>query len=132
MKEFFDTVKIAAALRMARAAVGWSQVELAQRLGIAKTTLARAETMDGRLRAEQLTQLMRLYRSMGVDVDFFCLDDLQVKVRKKGLKYSLDRLQDKDLRRSDRKKDVVTTSKKRVSKSSKPNRRQADVFKDAM
>ena len=57
MQENLDKIKLVVALRSARAAVGWSQEELAHELGIAKTTIARMETFEGGLRAEQLSQI---------------------------------------------------------------------------
>ena len=110
MQDYFDVIKIATALRMARAAVGWSQVEVAEKLNIAKTTLARAETVDGGLRAEQLTQILRLYRTIGVEVDFLDGEGVTVRIDKKGLEFSLNRLQDDSLRRVDRKRTGVFLS----------------------
>ena len=107
MQDYFDVLKIATGLRMARAAVGWSQVEVAEKLNIAKTTLARAETVDGGLRAEQLTQILRLYRSIGVEVDFLDGEGVTVKIGNKGLEFSLNRLQDDTFRRIDRKRTGV-------------------------
>lgn len=104
MQELFDVLRIATGLRMARAAVGWSQVELAEKLGIAKTTLARAETVEGGLRAEQLSHILRLYRSLGVEVDFFSGEEVTLKMDRNGLNLALQRLQDDSLRRADRKK----------------------------
>lgn len=99
-----DAFKIAIALRMARAAVGWSQVELADRIGIAKTTLARFETLEGGLRADQLTQLLRLYKSVGLELDFLEPDRVSVQISEAGLKLALERFLDSELRRKDRRK----------------------------
>ena len=57
MKDNLDTIKLVVALRCARAAVGMSQEEMADLLGIPKTTLARVETMEGSLRADQLSKI---------------------------------------------------------------------------
>lgn len=99
-----DAFKIAIALRMARAAVGWSQVELADRIGIAKTTLARFETLEGGLRADQLTQLLRLYKSVGVELDFLGPERVSVHISEVGLQLALERFLDTGLRRKDRRK----------------------------
>ncbi len=104
MQENLDKIKLVVALRMARAAVGWSQEELATQLGIAKTTIARMETQDGGLSAEQLTQVLKLYKTQGVELDFMYEDDVKCKVNPQALALAQSRLSDDTLRRNDRKK----------------------------
>ena len=121
MQEIFDSFKIATGLKMARAAVGWSQVEMAEKLGMAKTTLARAETAEGGLRADQLAPILRFFKALGVELDLFSEEHVQVKIDQKGLELALTRLQDDAHRRSDRKKSSVIytfqTSKASVTQS---------------
>jgi len=104
MQEKFDSIKLAVALRMARAAAGWSQEELATQLGIAKTTIARMETLEGGLSAEQLTKIARHYRNAGIDLSFMFDDEVTVTVSKEALERALQRLSDENYRRIDRKK----------------------------
>ncbi|HQR87377.1 MAG TPA: helix-turn-helix transcriptional regulator [Limnohabitans sp.] len=111
MQDKLDEIKLVVGLRMARAAVGWSQVELAERLGIAKTTLARLETLDGGLRADQLAQMIRLYKGMGVDMELFQDDHVSIKVDRETLLQAKARLEDDQLRRTDRKKTGTLFSK---------------------
>jgi len=111
MQDKLDEIKLVVALRMASAAVGWSQVELAEQLGIAKTTLARLETLDGGLRADQLAQMIRLYKSMGVEMDIFYEDQVTLKVDREALLQAKARLEDDNLRRTDRKKTGTLFSK---------------------
>lgn len=111
MQEKLDEIKLVVGLRMARAAVGWSQVELAERLGIAKTTLARLETLDGGLRADQLAQMIRLYKGMGVDMGLFQDDQVSIKVDRETLLQAKARLENDNLRRADRKKTGTLFSK---------------------
>lgn len=111
MQDKLDEIKLVVGLRMARAAVGWSQVELAERLGIAKTTLARLETLDGGLRADQLAQMIRLYKGMGVDMELFQDDQVSIKVDRETLLQAKARLEDDQLRRADRKKTGTLFSK---------------------
>lgn len=99
-----DQIKLAIALRTARAAVGWSQEELATKLGMAKTTIARMETLEGGLRADQLSAIARLYKSVGVEMEFMLSDEVVVRVDASGLVQAQTRLMDQDLRRADRKK----------------------------
>ena len=102
-----DSIRLVVALRAARAAVGWSQEELALHLGMAKTTIARAELMEGGLRADQLAQIVRLYKSKGVEMDFLLGEDVTIKVDAQGLQRAQERLMDDALRRADRKKTGV-------------------------
>lgn len=106
MQELFERVKIAIALRMARAAIGWSQDELADRLNFAKTTIARAETIDGGLRIEQLAIVAQFYKSCGVDIDFLMGSEVTVKVSSQGVTKVKDRFMDMGSRRTDRRRAV--------------------------
>ena len=91
MQEVYERVKIAIALRMARAAIGWSQDELAERLNFAKTTIARAETMDGGLRIEQLAIVAQFYKSYGVEIDFLMGAEVTVKMTSQGVTKAMAR-----------------------------------------
>ncbi len=87
---------------MARAAVGWSQEELAAQLGIAKTTIARMETLEGNISAAQLSQLVNLYASHGIELQFMVGDEVRVRADNNALTQAQARLLDVTLRRSDR------------------------------
>lgn len=52
-------------MRMGRAALGMSQQEFADALGVAKSTVARNETLEMAMRADTLTAMMRLFRERG-------------------------------------------------------------------
>jgi len=104
MQVLFEQIKPVMALRMARACLGWSQEELASQVGIAKTTLARFETLEGGLTVEQLTRLLRLYHQMGVAIEFITTDDVTIKANPVALRHASERLQDVTLRRADRRK----------------------------
>ena len=65
----YQSVKLAVALRTARSVVGWSQDELSVLSGIPKITIARFETLEGTLKAEQLMKLLDLYGSMGAKLE---------------------------------------------------------------
>ena len=106
MQELYERVKIAIALRMARAAIGWSQDELAEELNFAKTTIARAETMDGGLRIEQLAIVAQFYKSRGVEIDFLLEAEVTVKMTSQGVTKAMERLLDMSSRRVDRRRAV--------------------------
>ena len=106
MQEVYEKVKIAIALRMARAAIGWSQDELAEKLNFAKTTIARAETIDGGLRTEQMAIVAQFYKSHGVEIAFLLEAEVTVKMTSQGVTMAMERLLDMSSRRVDRRKAV--------------------------
>jgi transcriptional regulator with XRE-family HTH domain len=103
MQENLETIKLIVVLRSARAAVGMSQEEMANLIGVPKTTLARVETMEGHLRADQLTKIMKLFKDLGINLDFMYADEVELRVTTKGLETAAARLLDETRRRSDRK-----------------------------
>jgi transcriptional regulator with XRE-family HTH domain len=108
MQVDFEHVKMAVALRTARAAVGWSQDELARVTGIPKTTIARFETMEGGLKAAQLATLINTYNSKGIDVEFLRGNKVTIKIDEDALRSSGQRMTDGNGRRSDRRKKLPT------------------------
>lgn len=78
--------RFALAMRMGRAALGMSQQEFADALGVAKSTVARNETLEMAMRADTLTAMMRLFRERGIDVDLLgATDSLTITVTAQGL-----------------------------------------------
>ena len=104
MQDLLTKSQIALGLRMGRAALGWSQDEFAIKLGWAKTTLGRAETIDGGLRTEQFVQAIALLSSYGVTVHFKQDGTVSVSVSPSGVQEAVRRLTDEQFRRSDRRK----------------------------
>lgn len=98
-----ENLKIIVALRSARTALGWSQQELAQKLAVAKSTIARIETLETLPRAGFLMQAMLLFREAGVHVDLLNGDRVVIAIEKEGLLEAKERLENELLRRSDRK-----------------------------
>lgn len=98
-----ENVKIAVAVRTARAAVGWSQQELADKMAVAKSTIARIETVETIPKADFLTRAMRLFHEAGVLIDLFYAETLSVAVNPEALDEAIHRLEDEAMRRSDRK-----------------------------
>jgi len=96
-------VKIAVALRAARAAIGWNQQEFADVMGVAKSTIARIETLEVSPRADVLLQAMEVFRRAGVEVDFFNAEKLTLVVNLEAINNAELRLMNEALRRSDRK-----------------------------
>lgn len=98
-----ENVKIAVALRSARTAIGWSQQEFANRMNVAKSTVARIETVETSPRAEFLTKAMALFHEAGVRIDFMDGNSLSLNITTAALHEAAGRLDDEAMRRSDRK-----------------------------
>lgn len=100
----YQSVKLAVALRTARSVVGWSQDELSKLSGIPKITIARFETLEGDLKAEQLMKLLDLYGSMGAKLELSEGDGFSLTVEGRMINLAGERLGDNSKRRADRKK----------------------------
>ena len=100
----YQSVKLAVALRTARSVVGWSQDELSKLSGIPKITIARFETLEGNLKAEQLMKLLDLYGSMGAKLELSGGDGFTLTVEGKMINLAGERLGNNSNRRADRKK----------------------------
>lgn len=103
MENISDSIKIAVAIRSARVAIGWSQQEFADLLGVAKSTIARIETVEMTAKAEFLTKALRLFREYGVELDLLELDRISIDIGKLSLLEAKRRLEDEGKRRSDKK-----------------------------
>ena len=104
MNERYQSVKLAVALRTARSVVGWSQGELASYSKVPKVTIARFETLEGHLRADQLQTLLDIYASMGVRIVLTEEPGFRIEVEKQMLELAGERLADDANARSDRKR----------------------------
>lgn len=98
-----ERIRIVVAVRMARAALGISQMELADLLGVSKITLARVETLESPLKADVYMRAIKVFREHGVVVDTLSSDSLIINVKQQCLDESLARLKDVSRRRPDRK-----------------------------
>lgn len=106
-KELLERGKIVVALRTARAAAGWNQGEFADLMGVAKTTVARIETLEMSARAEYLSKAIRLFREVGVEVDLSELDAIPIRVSMLAVAKAVDDLQDVSKRRKDRRTGIA-------------------------
>jgi DNA-binding XRE family transcriptional regulator len=102
--EIDESIKAAIAIKTARAAAGLNQVDFAQMLGIAKTTLARIETLETQVKLDIYFKAVRVLSDHGVEIDSISSDDIVVKVSKKAQQAIVNNLADEAKRRSDRKK----------------------------
>jgi transcriptional regulator with XRE-family HTH domain len=99
--------KVVVALRTARAAAGWNQEEFAQLMGVAKTTVARIETLEMSAKAEYLSRALRLFREVGIEVDLSEIDNVPIKVSMLAVAKAVDDLQDVNKRRKDRRTGIA-------------------------
>lgn len=89
--------RFALAMRMGRAALSMSQQEFADALGVAKSTVARNETLEMAMRADTLTAMMRVFRDRGIDVDLLgATDSLTITVTATGLAALEERRKEKE------------------------------------
>lgn len=98
-----ENVKIAVALRSARIALGWNQQEFADKMAVAKSTIARIETLEMTPKADFLTLALRTFRDAGVVIDLLYSDKIVFTVESTALQEAQSRLDSEQMRRSDRK-----------------------------
>ena len=99
-----DSIKIAVALRSARSALGISQQELADLLDVSKITVARVETLEAPLKASIYLRAIKLLAERGVEIDALSSETLVINIQPNAIESALARLQNSEMRRSDRKK----------------------------
>lgn len=98
-----DNGRIAVAIRTARTALGWSQQEFADRMGVAKSTIARIETLEMAARGDFVIRAIQLFRKSGVEVDLSNVEALPIVVSGSAIVAAVEALGDQTQRRSDRK-----------------------------
>jgi transcriptional regulator with XRE-family HTH domain len=95
--------KVAVAIRTARAAAGINQEDFAQMMRVAKTTIARIETMEMKATAEFLLDCVYFFKSIGIELDMHDYDNLVIRVSNQAINTATSSLEDVTKRRSDRK-----------------------------
>lgn len=102
-----NKMKIAVALRAGRTAIGWNQQEFATRLNVAKSTIARIETLETAASAAVVMDAIDLLRKAGVTIDLMSETGLSFHVTATALKEAEERLLEEQTRRPARKKAKV-------------------------
>lgn len=108
MSEILDEIKIAVSLRAARTAIGWSQQEFADLMNVAKSTVARIETLEMSAKADFLTKALRLFSEAGLSVDLIQSKGLTIQIDNSTLIEASKRLKDESRRRSDRRVGIAS------------------------
>jgi transcriptional regulator with XRE-family HTH domain len=102
MESKIKGAKIAVLLRAARAAVGWNQQHFAERMEVAKSTVARIETLDMAPRADFFLKALELFEENGVRVEIGKSDKIIIEISELCFINTLADLADTSKRRSDR------------------------------
>ncbi|WP_396189665.1 multiprotein-bridging factor 1 family protein [Flavobacterium sp.] len=108
MDDFLDEIKIAVSLRTARTAIGWSQQEFADQMNVAKSTIARIETLEMSAKADFLTKALRLFDEAGVSVNLIQAEGFSMQIDDSTLIEAGNRLKDTSRRRSDRRGGIAS------------------------
>lgn len=98
-----ENLKIAVVLRTGRAAIGMNQQEFADTLGVAKSTLARAETLEMQIKAETYFRALKIFKEHGIEIEPIYTQGIDIKITPEALDIAQKRLEDESQRRSDRK-----------------------------
>lgn len=107
-------VKSAVALRAARIGLGWNQETAATHAGVAKTTIARIETLAGQISLANVFHLIDVYQSHGVSFSDLKLEEVTLTFGRPALQTAAQILNDPDRKRKD-------LGKKRLRKPKKPS-----------
>ena len=107
MENAFDNGKIAVAIRTARAAAGWNQQDFADLMKVAKSTVARIETLEIAAKGDFVMRAMRLFREKGIDVDLMAPSDLPIRISDFAIADSVGAIKGETSRRSDRKASIA-------------------------
>ena len=102
MNNQFENGKIIVAIRAARAAIGWNQQEFADRMGVAKSTVARIETLEIAAKGDFVLRALRIFREAGVEVDISAAQGLPLLISDLTVNHAIESLADDGNRRSDR------------------------------
>jgi len=94
--------KVAVAIRTARAAAGLNQQEFADLMDVAKTTIARIETLEMKATAEFILHAVYFFKTVGIEVDMHDYYGLVIKVSNQAINTAVSALEDVNNRRSDR------------------------------
>ena len=98
--------KVAVAIRTARAAAGINQQDFSEMMGVAKSTIARIETLEMKANADFLLDCVYFFKSIGIEIELHDYENLIIKVSNPAINTAVSNLEDVTKRRSDRKVEV--------------------------
>lgn len=88
--------KLAVALRTARAAIGWTQSEVADYVRLPKQALPRLERALQNISADYLLMLVNFYAERGVQIIYVEESFVRVEINDKALACARQRLEEKN------------------------------------
>ena len=88
----YQNCKIAVAIRAARAAMGWSQQAFAERMGVAKSTIARIETLEIAPKGDFVLRAIGLFREAGLEIDIQSERGIPITIGSGAILSALDQL----------------------------------------
>lgn len=106
-EDLYRNGKIAVAVRTARTAIGWNQQEFADMMGVAKSTVARIETMEMAARGDFLIKAIQLFREVGIEVDLSDPRSLPLQIGESAIETAIKALGDESKRRSDKRSGIA-------------------------
>ena len=77
-------------MRAARAAIGWNQQEFADRMGVAKSTIARIETLEMAPKGDFVLRAIGLFREAGLEVDIHSGNGIPITISSEAILSALD------------------------------------------
>lgn len=98
-----ENVRVAVAIRAARAALGINQQELADALDIPKSTVARIETLEMQPKVDVYVRALRFFKNAGIELDPIYSEEIVMRITPKSLAAAKQFLDDESKRRADRK-----------------------------
>tara|TARA_A100001391_G_C4920404_1_gene238990 strand:+ start:109 stop:531 length:423 start_codon:yes stop_codon:yes gene_type:complete len=113
-------LKIAAAMRAVRNALGVNQEEFAELIGISKPTVARVETLEVSMKLEMYTNILKRLKKMGIKVDTIYSDSVHVEFEPRALEILRENLADASKRRQGRSQTGIGIESDRYHKLSMP------------
>jgi transcriptional regulator with XRE-family HTH domain len=103
-----ESIKIGVALRVCRAALGISQTELADLIGVSKVTLARVETLETSLKSEAFMKALKVFRDHGLSIDTMTSEGINLRINPIALEAALEKLLDASKRRAEKKEKLTS------------------------
>lgn len=109
-------LKNAVALRAVRGALGITQGDMAELIGVSKPTIARLETLGTNMGLEDYSFMVRKLKTMGVSLDSVATENVEIKFEPKAMEVLFAKLSDPSKRRTDRVSTTVGVGKRSVRK----------------
>ena len=98
--------KVAVAIRTARAASGINQEDFALMMNVAKSTIARIETLEVKGSAEFLLHAVYYFKTIGIEIDLHDYNAIVIRVSNEAINRIVYELEDINNRRSDKKENT--------------------------